>query len=195
MSHSKLKLAAFSLGALAVCLSASAETPGLEHIGCCSAGVWAQAVDAKALSESSNDGGYIQRGRARGDWRVHFAGVTTPGVALPRAIDHALQHALGAAPPAATPAHAVYGDDSSYDETYSQWKFRTLLVWDGADGPWRGVRKCPDQHEAWCHRRPPPPPPGAVPEPDVWALLVVGLAAIGGVLRRRRAAAAATLSA
>ena len=45
---------------------------------------------------------------------------------------------------------------------------------------------------------PPPPPPGAVPEPSTWALMMLGIGAIGTSLRKRRrderAASAGTLT-
>lgn len=188
MSYTGLKAAAFSLGALAMCLSASAETPGLEHIGCCGVGAWAVAAPPPAPTPSS----YIERSRAKGDWRIHVAGVASPPVALPPAIDHALQHALGqSAPP--PPPH-VYGADTGYDETITRWYF-TTLVYDGGYQEYVRRHKCHDEHdqqEPWCRHKPPPPPPHipAVPEPGLWALMISGVAVMGAALRWRRRSAA-----
>ena len=203
MSYSRLKLAAFTTGALAVCLSAAAETPGLEHIGCCGAGDWAQPADATPLSDGGETrGSYIQRSRTKGDWSLHIAGMSTPPVALPAAVDRALRHALGggASPgetPAETPARATYGEDVSYDETVTRWSVGDLLGAGGSEGgAWPLVRNCRDHDEVWCRRHRPPPPPPAAPEPGAWTLLVTGVAAIGAALRwKRRSATGATRSA
>ena len=42
---------------------------------------------------------------------------------------------------------------------------------------------------------PPPPPPGAVPEPSTWALMMLGIGAIGTSLRKRRRDELATAAA
>jgi len=42
---------------------------------------------------------------------------------------------------------------------------------------------------------PPPPPPGAVPEPSIWALMMLGIGAIGTSLRKRRRDELATAAA
>lgn len=192
MSYSQLKLAAFTAGALAVCLSASAETPGLEHVGCCGAGAWAEAVNASPLADRADAmGSYIERSRAKdGGWRIHVAGMSSPPVALPPAVDRAIQHVLngGDAPPAAAgaaSARADYSDLISYDETVTRWSFRYLMGGDDGGGPWRPLRKCRKNDKDWCHRRTPPPVTG-VPEPGAWVLLVVGVGAMGAALRWKR---------
>jgi hypothetical protein len=201
MSYSKLKLAAFSLGALAVCLAASAETPGLERIGCCGGGAWAETADAAPVSEAAVGGGgqagsYIERGATRRDWHVHIKGVGGAKFALPPAVDHALAHALAKAlpaetPPTAIPARATSGDGGEpdvYEERITRWSFRTFpAVWDGPEPPPLPpeIRRC-HEHKSNCHHKPPPPPPPVVPEPSTWALFILGTAAVGAALRRRR---------
>jgi hypothetical protein len=200
MSYSRLKLAAFTLGAMAVCLAASAETPGLERIGCCGPGAdaWTQAAEATPAPETAGGetgGAYIERGPTPHDWRVHVAGLRSPKFGLPPAVDRAMRRALGKAlPPTAppttsgalTPAPPQPGEANVVEDRVTRWSFWLIpSVWGGSDEPLPPyLRRC-REHKDGCHGHPPPPPP-AVPEPGVWVLVIVGLAAVGGAIRRRR---------
>jgi hypothetical protein len=191
MNYSRLKWMAFSLGALTLCLSAQAETPGLQRVGCCGADDWeaARAVPPAAGGEASQS--LIRRSRSRHDWSVRVAGLESPRFGLPAPIDRGLQRFLGDAP--TTRAAARGDEDVGRDEEFTQWSFVFLPVWSSYGPAEFGRRKCKER-AAWCRRHGPPHGPlPAVPEPSTWVLLVISVAGVGVALRRRRAQLGAPL--